>query len=251
MYKATLSFTTTNYDVRKNQIINQDFITESGMTEAEITEYLNIGYLVEYDGTLEITQNGLYDVKSYEQADVNVSGGVTPTGTINITENGTYDVTDYANANVNIAKNVTITTIMDNDASKVHNHITEIPMIDTSAVTNANQMFQGYQQLTTIPLIDTSSCTTMQYMFSRCLSLQVVPILDTHLVTSFSRMFENCTSLTNQSLDNILVMCINATSYTNAKRLSTLSIKTTDYSQELIESLPHYQEFIDAGWTIS
>ena len=70
MYRATLSFTTKNYDVRKNQILEDDFTTQD-----EIDEFLNIGYIVEYDGTLEITENGLYDVEDYEKADVNVAGG--------------------------------------------------------------------------------------------------------------------------------------------------------------------------------
>lgn len=70
MYRATLSFTTKNYDVRKNQILEDDFTVQS-----EIDEYLRIGYIVEYDDTIEITENGLYDVKDYENADVDVAGG--------------------------------------------------------------------------------------------------------------------------------------------------------------------------------
>ena len=53
-------------------------------------------------GTLPITSNGTYDVKSYASTSVNVPG-ITPTGTLPITSNGTYDVTNYAGANVNVA----------------------------------------------------------------------------------------------------------------------------------------------------
>ena len=52
-------------------------------------------------GTISITENGIFDVHDYAEADVDVPA-ITPTGTISITENGTYDVTNYAEANVDV-----------------------------------------------------------------------------------------------------------------------------------------------------
>jgi hypothetical protein len=69
MYRALESFTTKDYDVRRKQLLEDDFTTED-----EIQEFLNIGYIEAYDGMIEITENGQYDVEEYDVADVNVEG---------------------------------------------------------------------------------------------------------------------------------------------------------------------------------
>ena len=50
-------------------------------------------------GTVELTENGTFDVARYAYAEVDVPGSV-PTGTIAITENGEVDVSGYATASV-------------------------------------------------------------------------------------------------------------------------------------------------------
>ena len=52
----------------------------------------------------KVTENGLYNLLCTSSfVKVNVEG-VKPTGTLEITENGEYDVTEKASANVNVAE---------------------------------------------------------------------------------------------------------------------------------------------------
>ena len=54
---------------------------------------------------LKVTENGIYmpdEADGYYQVDVDVDGYPEPTGTINITQNGVTDVKDYASADVNV-----------------------------------------------------------------------------------------------------------------------------------------------------
>lgn len=67
-------------------------------------------------------------------------------------------------------------------------NVTSIPLFDTSKVTNMQYMF--YQSgIKDIPLLDTSKVTNMQYMFAQCSALTSVPHLDTRNVTTMERMF--------------------------------------------------------------
>lgn len=133
-----------------------------------------------------------------------------------------------------------------NGCSKLKN----IPLLDTSNVTRMMYMFITCTELQSIPLFDTKRVKETNYMFSACKSLLTVPLLDLSSVTNMTRMFENCNNLTDTSLDNILQMCINATSYTGTKTLARLGLTSGFYPASRIEALPHYQDFINAGWTI-
>ena len=131
--------------------------------------------------------------------------------------------------------------------------LTTIPLLDTSKVTDMTNMFSYCTSLTSIPLLDTSSVSSryMNNMFYNCTSLTTVPILNTSKLTQLTDMFKNCPNLTDTSLDNILQMCINSmTGATSYKKLSIVGFTATDYPVSRIQALPHYQDFINAGWTI-
>lgn len=98
--------------------------------------------------------------------------------------------------------------------------------------------------------------SSMSYMFSGCSSLEDINVLNfTFLpqdsIAGISNIFRNCTKLTDTSLDNILQSCINI-SYIDSryKQLSRLGITDSNLLAR-IPSLPHYQDFLNAGWTIS
>ena len=128
--------------------------------------------------------------------------------------------------------------------------LTNIELTNTSEITNWFATFQGCGNLQSVSLGDTSKATTFASTFLGCTKLEDVSLFDTTNVTNMSNMFRTCPALTDVSLDNILRMCINATSYSSTQTLYALGFRSTVYSIERIEALPHYQDFVNAGWSI-
>lgn len=130
----------------------------------------------------------------------------------------------------------------------------EIPFFNTSKVTTMYQAFYRCRLIETVPSFDTSKVTTFYGCFDGCSNLKNVPILDMSSISSTGhlQMFSGCDALTDESLNNILQTCINATRISSSYRtLQNLGINnTTVYPVSRIEALSNYQAFINAGWTI-
>lgn len=128
-----------------------------------------------------------------------------------------------------------------------------MPAVDTSNATTTYGMFQDCSSLLSVPLLNVSSSTTIRNMFNGCVSLSNIPLFDTSQIsanTGMQNFVAGTKKLTDESLNNILKMCINATSYSGTKTLNYIGIYATYYPATRIQALPSYQDFIDAGWTI-
>ena len=111
-------------------------------------------------------------------------------------------------------------------------------------------MFGNCKALVTAPSFDTSNATNVSEMFRENYALTTVPVYDTGKVTNFSNMFYDCRALSTQSMDNILQMCIGATSYTGTKTLYQIGFRQDREPVATVQALTHYSDFIAAGWTI-
>lgn len=155
-------------------------------------------------------------------------------------------------------------------------NLTAIPSFTgtTSAITQFDGFFQNCSSVVSFPTIDTSNATNFPEMFSTCTSMITAPTINTGKGTNFSRMFQDCAALTtvpeynlskatnlsymfggsyalnDTSLDNILKMCIGATSYTGTKTLYELGFRQDRYSAARIQALSSYNDFLNAGWII-
>lgn len=126
--------------------------------------------------------------------------------------------------------------------------ITTVPALDTTNITSLANCFTSCVSLISMPLWDTKNVTHMTSCFYGCTNLKDVPVLDTSVLYGAGGMFNGCNSLTDESLDNILQMCINATVFGGTKTLYALGFRKTKYPQSKLESLPHWADFVAAGW---
>lgn len=126
----------------------------------------------------------------------------------------------------------------------------EVEEIDINGIVNISQMFMGCVKLTKPPTLDTSSVTNMRGLFQNCTALENIPLYDTSRASDMRYFVTNCPNLSDNSLNNILQMCINAINYGRTKTLASIGLDSTNYPSSRIQGLSNYQAFINAGWSI-
>lgn len=83
----------------KAMYVSEDTLVISDYTPISENALSLSTYGIFPDGTLEITENGTYEVGEYDKAVISVDP---PSGTLEITRNGTHDVTKFEHAYVNV-----------------------------------------------------------------------------------------------------------------------------------------------------
>lgn len=125
--------------------------------------------------------------------------------------------------------------------------LTKIPTLrNTNSLLYCHYMFGYMYDVSDLPYFDTSSVKNF-YDFAINSHFVNVPILNLQSATNLQGMFSGCTYLNNDSLNNIMEMCIGATSYGSTKTLKYIGL-TSDQTT-ICQGLSNYQDFIDAGWT--
>lgn len=126
-------------------------------------------------------------------------------------------------------------------------NLVNVPLFNTQSVQTFTNMFYNCGKIVEAPAFNTQSAINLTTMFRSCSSLMSVPVYNTANVQNMLNMFQSCSSLSDNSLNNILEMCINTTSaYTGTKTLRALGLNQAQTTR--CQNLSNYSPFVNAGW---
>lgn len=112
--------------------------------------------------------------------------------------------------------------------------LTQIPLYDTSKVTTMKQMFNNCSKLTTIPQLNMDKVTNADSMFSGCTALVIAPSLDLGNVSSPGGMFNGCTNLETVPIYDFSKATGLANMFLNCPKLATQTQSLKNILQSII-----------------
>ena len=266
---------TLTYEPGDDEIIIPEGYTSGGKVEAA-----DITTLDEYEACLTLA-NSIENLEDYNNTTATAediregktaySNGEKITGVMQVSDNNILANTEnygslpsnWLNPNhFSIEKLIKVADLSNCDFSNITqytngfngcSYMTTLIVPDSflTGCTSTYQMFYLCCSLTEAPYFDTSKATNMVGMFQYCKSLVTVPAYNTKNVNNgeFGSLFNNCESLSDESLNNIMQMCITAVKITSSTYKNLKSMGLTQDQAIRCQSLPNYQAFLNAGWT--
>jgi hypothetical protein len=178
----------------------------------------------EQEKTIDITENGTTEVApddgkvlSKVTVNVDVEQGIAPSGTLEITENGEYDVTEYASANVNVEDLLQYATFnggyaffgatFPKEKRDIH-----LKIMGADKIGFTRLFAQSNITSAVIEIENVVSQFTTNYMFAECLSLTEITFIGSLMFYNVSNIFNTCSALKtiNGKLDFSKVIVANS-----------------------------------------
>ena len=120
------------------------------------------------------------------------------------------------------------------------------PTLDFTNVEIIINLFARCSNLISVGNLDFSRINDLSGVFAQCTHLITVPVFNASSCFMFDNMFFNCPTLSNDSLNNILAMCITGTTAFE-KTLSNLGL--TQAQATICQTLSNWNAFVAAGWS--
>lgn len=237
---------------------------------------INVSAMNLQSKSVPITENGTsiivpdtgYDGLSEVDIDVNVpapqpslqskSVTITENGTTNVSADSGYDGLSEVAITTNVSGGADLNDYFINSVQPGSSQmsgfaeysIKKIPENLVIGQTYMNGLFTNLKAITSIPYFDTTGITGFRYFCNGCSELINVPIYNTASVLGpygMSDMFKMCSKLSDESLNNILKMCIDATSFTGTKTLTNVGLDAQQKAK--CQYLSNWNDFVNAGWS--
>ena len=190
-------------------------------------DHQGVIFAEDFPTEIEAIKTGELTSEEYQVANDDVDNihenTIVPSTTINIIENGLYNVANYASADVNIPIDLSNYYTYNIAVGSIAKSIKSIPEGFTIEGDSLYKVFYECSNLITLPNMNTEQVTSLLDAFGRCSNLTSLPNFNFDNVVDVRSSFSGCSSLTSIPNYNFSKASNLYCTFTNCSNLSNIN----------------------------